>query len=100
LRRQFSLVRASREEMLNALEEVATIRLGFEEFARYCEDRGIALVIVSAGLDFVIKHFLAVRNLKNLVTVYVPKARITADGIEFKFPRRYYKTSSILSMIW
>jgi 2,3-diketo-5-methylthio-1-phosphopentane phosphatase len=93
LRKQFSLVRASREQILNALEGVATLRPGFEEFARYCKDRGISLVIVSAGLDFVIKHFLEVKNLKNLVTVYVPKSRISADGIEFKFPRRYYGAS-------
>jgi 2,3-diketo-5-methylthio-1-phosphopentane phosphatase len=93
LRKQFSLVRASREQILNALDGVATLRPGFEEFARYCKNRGIPLVIVSAGLDFVIKHFLEVKNLKNLATVYVPKSRISADGIEFKFPRRYYGKS-------
>jgi len=93
LRRQFSLVNASREQMLNALEGVANLRPGFEEFARYCKNRGIPLVIVSAGLDFVIKHFLEAKNLKNLVTVYAPKSRISADGIEFKFPRRYYRKS-------
>jgi 2,3-diketo-5-methylthio-1-phosphopentane phosphatase len=93
LRKQFSLVRASREQILSALEGVATLRPGFEEFARYCKDRGIPLVIVSAGLDFVIKHFLEVKNLKNLATVYVSKSRISADGIEFKFPRRYYRAS-------
>jgi 2,3-diketo-5-methylthio-1-phosphopentane phosphatase len=93
LRRQFSLVRASREQMLNALEDVATLRLGFDEFARYCKDRGIPLVIVSAGLDFVIKHFLEVKKLKNLATIYAPKSRISADGIKFNFPRRHHRTS-------
>jgi 2-hydroxy-3-keto-5-methylthiopentenyl-1-phosphate phosphatase len=93
LRRQFSLVRASREQMLNALEGVAALRPGFEEFAGYCKDHSIPLVIVSAGLDFVIEHFLEVENLKSLVTVYAPKIRISADGIEFKFPRRYHGAS-------
>jgi 2-hydroxy-3-keto-5-methylthiopentenyl-1-phosphate phosphatase len=93
LRKQFSLVRVSREQILSALDGVATLRPGFEEFARYCKDHGIPLVIVSAGLDFVIKHFLEVKNLKNLATVYVSKSRISADGIEFKFPRRYYRAS-------
>jgi 2-hydroxy-3-keto-5-methylthiopentenyl-1-phosphate phosphatase len=79
--------------MLNALEGVATLRPGFEEFARYCKDRGIPLVIVSAGLDFVIRHFLDVKNLKNLVTVYAPKSRISADGVGLNFPRRYHRTS-------
>jgi 2-hydroxy-3-keto-5-methylthiopentenyl-1-phosphate phosphatase len=93
LRRQFSLVKISREQMLNALENVATFRLGFEEFARYCKDTGVLLVIVSAGLDFVIKHFLKVKNWKNFATIYMPKSRVTIRGIEFKFPKCYYRTS-------
>jgi 2,3-diketo-5-methylthio-1-phosphopentane phosphatase len=93
LRRQFSLVRASRTQMLNALEGVATFRPGFEEFARHCKGSDIPLVIVSAGLDFVIEHFLKVKDFKDLVTVYMPKTRITADGIGFKFPRRYFRAS-------
>jgi 2-hydroxy-3-keto-5-methylthiopentenyl-1-phosphate phosphatase len=93
LRRQFSLVKVSKKQILNVLESVATLRPDFEEFARYCKNKGIPLVIVSAGLDFVIKHFLEVKNLKNLATVYMPKTEVTTNGIEFKFPRRYYKTS-------
>jgi 2,3-diketo-5-methylthio-1-phosphopentane phosphatase len=93
LRRQFSLVRASREQMLNALKGVTTLRLGFEEFARFCKDSGIPLVIVSAGLDFVVKHVLKAKKLTNLVTVYMPRTRITTDGIEFKFPRRHFTNS-------
>jgi 2-hydroxy-3-keto-5-methylthiopentenyl-1-phosphate phosphatase len=93
LKRQFSLVRASRKQILNALESVVTLRLGFEEFARYCKARGIPLVIVSAGLDFVVKHFLEVKHLQNLVTIYMPKTKGTPNGIEFRFPRRFYRTS-------
>ena len=93
LRRQFSLVKASREQMLNALQGVTTIRPGFEEFARFCKDSGIPLVIVSAGLDFVIKHVLEVKKLTNLVTVYMPSTRITTDGIAFKFPGRHFPNS-------
>jgi 2-hydroxy-3-keto-5-methylthiopentenyl-1-phosphate phosphatase len=93
LKRQFSPVRVSKKEILKALKGAATLRPGFEEFASYCKNRGIRLVIVSAGLDFVIKHFLQVNNLKNLATICMPRIRVTADGIEFKFPRRHYRTS-------
>lgn len=93
LKRQFSLVKVSRKQILNALKNVVTFRQGFEELARYCKNHGIPLVIVSAGLDFVIKHFLEVKNWKNLVIIYMPKSRVTASGIEFRFPRCYYKTS-------
>jgi 2-hydroxy-3-keto-5-methylthiopentenyl-1-phosphate phosphatase len=72
---------------------VAAFRLGFEELARYCKNTGIPLVIVSAGLDFVIKHFFRVKNWKNLATIYMPKSRATASGVEFKFPKCYYRTS-------
>jgi 2-hydroxy-3-keto-5-methylthiopentenyl-1-phosphate phosphatase len=93
LKRQFSLVRVSKKEILKALEGAATLRPGFGEFARYCKNHGISLVIISAGLDFVIKHFLKVKDLKNLTNVYMPKTKITASSIEFKFPRRYYTSS-------
>jgi 2,3-diketo-5-methylthio-1-phosphopentane phosphatase len=93
LKRQFSLVRASKKQIVNALEDVVTLRLGFEEFARYCKDRGIPLLIVSAGLDFVVKHFLEVKHLQNLAAIYMPKTKITPNGIEFRFPRRFYRTS-------
>jgi 2-hydroxy-3-keto-5-methylthiopentenyl-1-phosphate phosphatase len=93
LKRQFSLVRVSKKEILNALKGAATLRPGFEEFAKYCKNHGIPLVIISAGLDFVIKHFLKVKDLKNLATVYMPKTKVAASGIEFKFPRHYYTSS-------
>jgi 2-hydroxy-3-keto-5-methylthiopentenyl-1-phosphate phosphatase len=79
--------------MLNALKDVTTLRPGFEEFARFCKDSGISLVIVSAGLDFVVKHVLEVKKLCNLVTIYMPRTRITTDDIEFKFPRRHFTKS-------
>ena len=67
LRMQFALVKASRAQILDALKNAVTFRPDFAELAEYCSKNSIPLVIVSAGLDFVIKHFLKLNGWENLV---------------------------------
>jgi len=93
LRKQFSMVKASKEEILDALERVVTIRQGFVRLARYCEKNVIPCIIVSAGLDFVINHFLKFNDLENLVETYTAKTRFKLDGINFTFPKPFDPTS-------
>lgn len=93
MRRQFSLVKVSREAMLEELDKVVSFRPGFREMVEYCGGAGVSLVIVSAGLDFVIEHFLGQRGLRGLVEVYSAKAMPTADGIRLAFPRLFYEES-------
>jgi len=94
LRREFSLVNASKKQILNELENVVTFRPHFRELAVYCKGNRIALEIVSAGLDFVIKRFLEFKGWQDLVTVHSPKTRFGALSIEFVFPELFDKTST------
>jgi len=93
LKKEFSLVKASREEILNALNEVE-FRPGFDELARYCKQNCIPVIIVSAGLDFIIIHFLKLKKWHHMVQTYMAVATVAADGIKFTFPRHCDKTSA------
>jgi len=93
LRKQFSTVRATKTRILKEIENVPSVRPNFEKLAEFCKTKGIPLMIVSAGLDFVINHFLEQKGWQKLVTVYAPKARITAKGIKFTFPKLLDKAS-------
>ena len=93
LRRQFSTVYASQQEILDALEHAVTFRSNFEGLARCCRSRFIPFVIVSAGLDFVIRHFVRREGWEELVEIYSPKTRFGPRGIGFFFPRLFDKAS-------
>ena len=56
--RQFALVRAPQEELLQFVDRVAVIDETFFEFADFCKRRGFVLEIVSEGLDFYVRHLL------------------------------------------
>jgi 2,3-diketo-5-methylthio-1-phosphopentane phosphatase len=93
LTRQFSLVKASEKQILKELKGVVTFRANFKNLAEYCKENRIPLTIVSAGLDFVIQHFLKLNHCQDLVEVYAAKTAFGADGIRFTFPTLFYKSS-------
>jgi 2,3-diketo-5-methylthio-1-phosphopentane phosphatase len=93
LTRQFSLVRASEKQILEELKGVVTFRLDFRKLAECCKENHIPLIIVSAGLDFVIQHFLKLNHCQDLVEVYAAKTAFSANGIRFTFPTLFYKSS-------
>jgi 2-hydroxy-3-keto-5-methylthiopentenyl-1-phosphate phosphatase len=106
LRRQGAMVRASKPQILAELDQVTKFRPGFDDLVTYCNTNRFPLAVVSAGLDFVIKHFLTRQNLRNKVELVAAVARCTRMGIKFDFLRlkdnrslsfkddtvRYYKT--------
>ena len=51
------------------------------------------MAVVSAGLDFAIKHLLRMKGWNNLVKLYAARAQVTPEGIRFTFPRLRDKTS-------
>jgi len=93
---------------LDELDVVTKFRAGFDNLIAYCGANHYPLVIVSAGLDFVIKHFLRTKNWRNKVELYAAAAKCTPTGIKFDFPKlkdtrsislkddtvRYYKTKA------
>jgi HAD superfamily phosphoserine phosphatase-like hydrolase len=94
LRQQFKLVPASREEILETLKNVVEFRPGFKELAEYCKSCHFSLTIVSAGLDFIIDHYLKLKGLDELASTYTAKAILTPNKIEFTFPDLFDRTSS------
>jgi 2-hydroxy-3-keto-5-methylthiopentenyl-1-phosphate phosphatase len=106
LRIQGGMVRASKPEVLDELDQVTEFRPGFDNLAEYCKTNHYPFVLVSAGLDFVIKHFLTRENLVDKVELFSAVATCTPRGIKFDFLKlkdnrsisfkddvvRYYKT--------
>jgi 2-hydroxy-3-keto-5-methylthiopentenyl-1-phosphate phosphatase len=93
LRKQFSLVTATREEILDELDKVVTFRQGFERLARYCKEKSIPFIIVSAGLDFVIDHFMRQNGWETLVETCAATTEFKAGGIDFIFPKLFDRAS-------
>ncbi len=93
LRRQGGMVRVSRSQILHELDRVTKFRPGFDNLAEYCKTNHYPLVVVSAGLDFVIKHFLTRQNWNDKVELFAAAAKCTPKGIKFDFPKLKDKRS-------
>jgi HAD superfamily phosphoserine phosphatase-like hydrolase len=93
LRRQFSMVRATKSSMIRAIEGSAPFRPGFERLLQVCGQRRVSLFVVSYGLDFCIKHILGKASQGRNPRIYAPRARVTPNGVRFIFPRRRSKGS-------
>ena len=93
LNKQFSLVKASEEQILEELKKVVSFRPNFKKFGEFCRQNSIPLIIVSAGLDFVIKHFLQANNCLDLVEVCAAKTTFSSEGIKFTFPALFDNSS-------
>lgn len=85
LRRQYRMIKEPRRKLLDAIDNVASFREGFDELLALCRERGIPFTIVSAGLDFVIRHLLESKNLQNQITFLAPKSKPTPRGIVLDF---------------
>lgn len=91
--RQLAMLNLTQEGALVALERVTSFRPHFAELANYCAAQGIRLIVVSGGLDFVIRHFLRAAGLEQLVQVYAATSRVTQSGIELSFPNLVDETA-------
>jgi 2,3-diketo-5-methylthio-1-phosphopentane phosphatase len=92
MQKQFSLVQGSEREILNELDRATKFRHNWEELVAFCDVNGIPLVVVSAGVDFVIKHLL--RPWRSKIEVIAPAAECTSNGITFtKFPKLCHEGS-------
>ena len=93
MEKQFAMVRAAEDEILRQLEPVAVFRPNFNNLVNYCSARRIPFILASAGLDFVINHFLRVKGLQELVSVRSPKAECTTRGMKLTFPSLFEEGS-------
>jgi 2-hydroxy-3-keto-5-methylthiopentenyl-1-phosphate phosphatase len=83
-RRQFLLIKQSHATLENFIRDHIEVRPGFVDFIRYCRQKGIRFVIVSAGMDFYIKLILEAVNLTELET-YCASTTFESEGIVVKY---------------
>src|SRR5437879_3896076 len=87
VRRQGAMVQVPRSEILSYLDGVTEFRPNFDKLIEFCTTNHFPLVIVSAGLDFVIKHFLAREKYQDKVDLFVASAKCTPTGVKFEWPK-------------
>ena len=93
IRRQFSMVKATKSDMLRVVDESILLRPGFEKLVEVCNRTGTPLVIASYGLDFCINHLLDRAGMSRRVEIRAPRTRLTRKGIAFTFPKLRLKDS-------
>jgi len=87
VRRQGAMVRVPRSQILSYLDGVTEFRPNFDKLIEFCKTNHFPLVIVSAGLDFVIKHFLTRKKFEDKLELFAASAKCTPTGIKFKWPK-------------
>ena len=80
----FSMVRASRREMLDYVKARVTIRPGFEKWVAYCRSNLVRLVIVSNGLRFYIDEILGSLGLAD-IEVHAAETEFSSGGLRVKY---------------
>jgi 2-hydroxy-3-keto-5-methylthiopentenyl-1-phosphate phosphatase len=85
--RQFSLVHVPERTIIDELEKTATIRPKFSELVHFCDHNRIPFYVVSAGLDFVIYHYLDKMSLRSLVRMHSGTSFFDGHKIVFAFPQ-------------
>ena len=73
MKKEVAMIKKTKDEIISLVEGVK-IRPGFEDFVEYCRLNDIPISIVSAGLDFLIKHILKINNIGE-IPIYAPAAR-------------------------
>jgi len=81
------MVQVPRSEILSYLDGVTEFRPNFDKLIEFCTTNHFPLVIVSAGLDFVIKHFLTREKFQDKVELVAASAKCTPTGIKFEWPK-------------
>ncbi len=84
LQRQLAPVKATHDQMITAVDYIR-VRPGFKNLVEYSEENKIELVIVSAGLDFIIKKKL--EGINGKLRIISPESKLTPNGLTVKFPR-------------
>ena len=86
MRDQFALVKADRPILLKELDHEIALRKGFAELVDTCIENEADVFVVSAGLDFVIDHFLKRLGVDEKVSVYSARTFDDDGHIGFEFP--------------
>lgn len=87
VRRQGAMVRATSSQVLDYLDRITRFRPNFDKLIEFCKADHLPLVIVSAGLDFVIEHFLDRERFRDKVELFAASVKCTPTGIRFEWPK-------------
>ena len=87
MERQFAEVRATPEQVLEAVLREAPVRAGFHELLAWVAERGHRLVVLSSGFRTVIDAILAEAGIEGL-TIHSHEARFSAHGCELVWADR------------
>ena len=86
MQRQMSMLQISKKTIIEELERVISFRSGFDEILEFSRRKQISFVILSAGLDFIIRHFLTSRGWIEFVEIQALKIKLDNDRIKLTFP--------------
>ena len=87
IRNEFAMIKANEQQILEELDKVVVFRPNFDKLVESCKKKRLPLTIVSAGLEFCIRHFLDRQDWLEFVEIYAPKAAYTPNGYELTFPK-------------
>lgn len=87
IRNEFVMIKVDEEQILEELDKVVVFRPNFDKLVESCKKKRLPLTIVSAGLEFCIRHFLGRQGWLQFMEIYAPKAMYTPNGYELTFPK-------------
>ncbi|PWI48694.1 hypothetical protein CEE45_05645 [Candidatus Heimdallarchaeota archaeon B3_Heim] len=93
LSKQFSSINVTQADIIHVLDGKIAFRPNFKNFVLSCEKFQIPLVIVSAGLDFVIDHFLSKIDISYPIPIISGVPKYNLKGLSFDFPKLKHKYS-------
>lgn len=95
MKSQYGMIEVgSHEEVIEYVDRYCVFRPGVKELVSVCKARGIDLVVVSAGLDFCIKHAFH-KNGIELPKLVCPRSTLKKDGgFGVTFPQRRHDGSA------
>lgn len=101
IRNQYAMISApSRKEIAEYTDGFCEFRPGFDLLLRECRDRNIDFTIVSAGLDFCIRHAFESARL-GLPRLICPKSSfVPGGGFRLVFPELRFSTSRDFKEDW
>lgn len=91
---QYSLIQASEETILESVGDSFEIRDNFSQFIQYCQTTNVPILVVSGGIDFVIRHVLDKIGIPRAIELIAMKTEYQEDGtIKVTRPKRYHENS-------
>jgi len=87
IRNEFAMIKANEHQILEVLDKVVVFRPNFDKLVESCKKKRLPLTIVSAGLEFCIRHFLGRQDWLEFMEIYAQKATYTPNGYALTFPK-------------